>query len=230
MDVSQDSAVEASAETRDVRERLLEAAEQLFGDRGFGGTTVRDLAAAAKCNIAAVNYHFGSKEKLYTELWRRLLIHMRDVRLDGIAKVMSEAQGRPTLEELLRAFGNAFLGPFLDEPRASRVMKLMAREMIDQHLPANMFMDDIITPTMAAMGGALHSVCPELGKEMVPLVLFSLVGQLIHLVRMKAMSEHLQSNGIPIFNLATGIDHIVAFSAAGIRAYSNRRETEDNNG
>jgi AcrR family transcriptional regulator len=218
------------SDKKDVRERLLEAAEALFCDKGFSATSVRDLAAKAGCNIASVNYYFGGKEQLYKELWRQYLVRMRDVRLSGIDKVMSESGGKPSLEELLKAFAYAFLGPFLDEPRASRLMKLMAREMLDQHLPANMFIDDVIMPTMTAMGTALVSICPSLDKNLIPHSLFSVVGQLIHLVRVKAMFEEVPNAHFPTFDLAAGVDHIVRFSAAGIRAYAHEQEKEDNNG
>ena len=230
MGLSKKQKVDDTADKKDVRERLLEAAEVLFCDHGFSGTSVRDLAGTAGCNIASVNYYFGGKEQLYKELWRKYLIRMRDVRLAGIDKVMSESGGKPSLEELLKAFAYAFLGPFLDEPRAGRLMKLMAREMLDQHLPANMFIDDMIMPTMKAMGTALLSIFPSLDKEQVPHLLFSVVGQLIHLVRVKAMFEDVPKAQFPKFELAPGVDHIVRFSAAGIRAYAQEQEKEGNDG
>jgi AcrR family transcriptional regulator len=49
----------------DSRQRILEAALDLFGERGLTGTTVRDIAAAAKVNVAAISYHFGGKDELY---------------------------------------------------------------------------------------------------------------------------------------------------------------------
>ena len=50
--------------------RLLEAATSVFAQRGYRDTTVAAIAKAAGCNAAAVNYHFGSKEKLYAAVWR----------------------------------------------------------------------------------------------------------------------------------------------------------------
>ena len=47
------------------RERILDAALDLFGERGLTGTTVRDIAARAKVNVAAISYHFGGKDELY---------------------------------------------------------------------------------------------------------------------------------------------------------------------
>ena len=55
------------------KERILGAAEVLFAQHGFDGASLRQLTAAAKVNLAAVNYHFGSKEKLVEEVFRRRL-------------------------------------------------------------------------------------------------------------------------------------------------------------
>ncbi len=203
-----------------VRDRLLDAAEELFCEHGFEGASIRDIAAAADCNIASVNYYFGGKEKLYQEVWRRHLIPMRDVRIASIEEVMSQSDGKPQLEVLLRSFAEAFIGPLVDESRARRLGKLWAREMIDQHLPANMFVDDIITPTLNVIRSALVKACPGLEESKVPLMVFSVVGQLIHTIHVKAMFKQGGDAGLPIFDLAKAIDHVVKFSAAGIRAYS----------
>ncbi|MBW7990989.1 MAG: TetR/AcrR family transcriptional regulator [Planctomycetes bacterium] len=216
--VSQDNKSNGSTD-KGVRGRLLDSAEELFCEQGFEGTSVRDIAASAKCNIASVNYYFGGKEKLYREVWRRHLITMRDTRIASIDKVMSQNDGKPSLEELLKSFAEAFLGPLVDESRARRFCKLMAREMIDQHLPANMFVDNIITPTLAAMRGALVRACPGLDESKIPFVVFSIVGQLLHVLHVKAMFEQSDETALPKFDLAQAIDHIVKFSTAGIWAY-----------
>ncbi|NQT03044.1 MAG: CerR family C-terminal domain-containing protein [Planctomycetes bacterium] len=202
-----------------VRDRLLDAAEELFCEQGFEGASVRDIAAAAKCNIASVNYYFGGKEKLYQEVWRRHLITMRDTRIASIDKVMSQNDGKPHLEDLLKSFAEAFLGLLVDESRARRFCKLMAREMIDQHLPVNMFVDNIITPTLAAMRGALVKACPGLDESKVPFIVFSIVGQLLHVLHVKAIFQQIDATALPKFDLAQAVDHVVKFSTAGIRVY-----------
>lgn len=204
-----------------VQDRLLDAAEQLFSDHGFEGTSVRDIASSAGCNIAAVNYYFGGKDKLYTEVWRRQLLQMRDARLQAIEQVMSESDGKPALEDLIRSFANAFLGPFRDETRSRRFMNLMAREMIDQRVPVNMFIDEVVKPTMGAIRGALLKACPGLEESRIPLLIVFLAGQLMHVVHVKTMFEQAETEEIPPFDLNEAVDHIVKFSAAGIRAYAN---------
>ena len=204
-----------------VRDRLLDAAEELFCERGFEATSIRDIASSAGCNIAAVNYYFGGKDKLYTEVWRRQLVQMRDARLNAIEHVMSESGGKPVLEDLLRSFANAFVGPFMDETRSRRFMNLMAREMIDQHVPVNLLVDELVKPTMGALRGALLKACPGLEESKIPLLIVFLAGQLMHVVHIKAMFEQVESTEMPAFDLNEAMDHIVKFSAAGIRAYAN---------
>ena len=203
-----------------VRDRLLDSAEQLFAERGFDGTSIRDLAAAAGCNIASVNYYFGGKEKLYIEIWRSHLHLLRETRIASIDKVLSESGGKPSLEDLLRSFAHAFIGPLVDESGGPRLIKLMAREMIDPHLPPSMFGDDVIQPTLSAMQQALAKVCPDLPESKVPLVVFSLIGQLVHTIRVKMMLHSMDNEALAMFEPEKVIDHIVAFSAAGIRAYA----------
>ena len=208
---------------RPVQDRLLDAAEELFCERGFDGASVRDIAAAAGCNIASANYYFGGKEKLYIEVWHRLLVRMRDIRLGSIQQVMSRNGGKPSLEELLRSFANAFIEPLVDESRALRLIKLMAREMLDQHLPPNMFVEEIIIPTMTAMQKALVKTCPNLEESKVPLLIFSIVAQLIHAVRIRTMFEQTDNTKVPALDLTEAVNHIVEFYADGIRAYTEQK-------
>ena len=204
-----------------VQERLLDAAEELFCEHGFKGTSIRDIAASAGCNIASVNYYFGGKINLYIEVWRRHLIPMRDARIESVEKAMSQNQGRIELEDLLQSFAETFVGSMIDPDKASRLSRLMAREYIDRQLPTNIFIDEVMTPTMNAMREALIQTCPSLDESKVLMVIFSLVGQLVHLVHVRAMLEQGDDNlGLPVLDTSETVEHIVKFSAAGIRAYS----------
>jgi len=202
---------------------LLDSAESLFCERGFKGTSIRDIAASAGCNIASVNYYFGSKEKLYEEVWRRHLIPMRDARITSINKVMSQTGARPNLEDLLRSFADTFVGSMVDTSKSSQLSKLMAREYIDSHLPTNMFVNEVMTPTITAMHSALVKTCPDLDESKIMPVVFSVIGQLVHLVHVKTMLEQGGDDlNLPTFDSNELIEHIVKFSAAGIRAYSGK--------
>jgi len=219
MVVSQDNKTNDDTSKR-VRDRLLDSAEELFCEHGFEGASIRDIAASAECNIASVNYYFGGKEKLYQEVWRRHLILMRVARLASIDKVMSQDEGVPRLEDLLLSYANAFIEPLVGENRRGWFIKLMSREMIDRHLPPNMFVEEMIIPVMTALQEALVKTCPGLEESKARLVILSVVGQLIHTVGAETMFEQTNSPDIPKFELTEVVNHIVKFSAAGIRAYA----------
>ena len=214
-----------SGSNKGVQDRLLDAAEELFCEHGFEATSIRDIAAAAGCNIASVNYYFGGKDKLYQEVWRRHLITMRVARLASIDKVMSQNEGVPHLEDLLLSYANTFIEPLVDESKGRRFIKLMAREMVDSHLPPNMFLEEMIIPVMTALQRALVKTCPGLEKPKARLVILSIVGQLIQTVHAKTMFQQTDNPELPKFDLTEAVDHIVKFSAAGIRAYAEG-ETE----
>ena len=85
---------------RTVRNRLLEAAAESFAEKGFDGTSVRDITAKASCNVAAVNYHFGGKENLYFAVFRRYMAEMRDIRIAAIESRTFPSHCRRVMETL----------------------------------------------------------------------------------------------------------------------------------
>jgi len=222
MAISEDNPIE-SGSNRSVQDRLLDAAEALFCEHGFEGTSVRDIAAAAGCNIAAVNYYFGGKNNLYTEVWRRHLLLKRDARIASIERVMSQKDGKPRLEDLLRSYANAFIEPLEDVSRDRRFIKLMAREMVDQHLSQNILVKELIVPVMAVLQRALIKICSDLDEAKARLIILSIVGQLMHTVASKTMFEQSDNPELPRFDLTEAVNHIVRFSAAGIRAYAEEK-------
>jgi AcrR family transcriptional regulator len=203
--------------------RLLDAAERLFADHGFDATSVRDITKNADCNVAAVNYHFGNKENLYTEVFRRRMTALRDARLAGIQVVMAQTQAQPTLEELLRTFATAFLEPLIDQTDGRTFMKLMVREMSDPRLPRKMFVDELAGPTFTALGQSIRKLCPSLKREKTLLSIISLIGQLVHVIHINEIVDMEQFVGAAP-GLTEMVEHIVDFSAAGIRAAA---KTED---
>ena len=203
--------------TKESRQRILDVAEELFAKKGFDGTSVRDLTTKAKSNLSSVNYHFGDKQELYEEIFRKRLREMRDSRLEAIRQVM-DGKNKPTLEKLLCAYAEAFLEPFGDMEQSQRLLNLFSRELVDQRLPKNMFFNEMAGPVMDAFEDALVTVCHGLGRREAQMSDNSLIAQLVHVIQVSAMLGNAQNRVFTSSNLDKVIDHIVSFSAAGIRA------------
>jgi AcrR family transcriptional regulator len=210
------NALKSVKEAVNVRERLIDAAEELFAGQGFDGTSIRDLIAKAKSNLSSVNYHFGDKNVLYEELFRQRLCEMRESRLKAIEQVMA-GRGKPTLEKLLHAYAVDFLKPFSDAKRSQRFMQLFFREMAEQRLPKNVFLDEMAIPTLTAMEEAVSALCPDVGKHDIEMSVFSLTGQLVHIMQVRVLFEGAKGHPVASIDIDDAIDHIVKFSAAGIR-------------
>lgn len=87
------------------RERILLTAERLFAEAGIGATSLRGITAAAGVNLAAVNYHFGSKDALVEAVYRRHLEPLNNARLRKLEELEAAAAGKPLdVESIVRAF------------------------------------------------------------------------------------------------------------------------------
>jgi len=85
----------AEGRSIDTRERILDAAEALFMAHGYDGTSMRQITSEAQVNLAAVNYHFGSKEALMQQVFRRRLGNLNEVRLKVLDDLEAAAGGKP---------------------------------------------------------------------------------------------------------------------------------------
>ncbi|MHC4124972.1 MAG: TetR/AcrR family transcriptional regulator [Planctomycetota bacterium] len=202
-----------------VQQRLLGAGEELFCRKGYKGTSIRDLTTLAECNIAAVNYYFGGKKKLYKEVFRRQLDILRDVRIAGINRVMAQQGENLTLESLLRAFAEAFIEPLVVADSGRSFIKLMMHEMLDPHLPANMFLDETVIPVVESLRDALKKVCPHLTDDSAVYCIRSIIAQLLHAIQLQELFKPPDATYLGI-DLKKSVEHIIAFSAAGIRHYA----------
>ncbi|MFH1605650.1 MAG: TetR family transcriptional regulator [Pseudomonadota bacterium] len=113
----------------DTRMRILDAAETLFTEQGFEATTLRQITGAAEVNLAAVNYHFGSKEALIREIFSRRLTWLNQERLKELDRLEAEAGDRPLKpSRILEAFFGVALKMAADSEGGGRTfMRLLAR-------------------------------------------------------------------------------------------------------
>ena len=99
-----------SARSRPTRERILDAAERLFAQRGFHGVSIRDITGAADVDVALANYHFGSKQGLLEAVFLRRAEDLNSERLARLDAAIAGARGQPPqLEEIIDAFTHPLL-------------------------------------------------------------------------------------------------------------------------
>ena len=159
------------------RQRLLEAAGEVFAEEGFANATVREICKRAGANIAAVHYHFGDKEKLYAAAVR--YAHSCAVRMASAAELPADAPP----EQRLRAFVRGFLLGVLSEGRPTWHGKLMVREMAEPTAVLRQIAEQGVKPRLAMLSGGTSGTSaeePSLGwMDSVMAVLFPVTNQLI---------------------------------------------------
>lgn len=122
------------------KERILEAAEEVFAERGFEGASTREIAAKAQVNISSLHYHWASKDALYIAIVARVLDSLRErVRQSFVA----DGEGLDAHQLIERAMGGVF-DFFADNPHAARIL---LRRIVDFTGPAGAEAKDALGPS-----------------------------------------------------------------------------------
>jgi len=193
------------------RERLLQVAERLFAERGFAGTSVRQVTEAAGANLGAINYHFQTKANLYTEVYQRRMAYLRERVLAGFRDPARFA-GQP-LERTLLEFGQAFVASHEDPKAGRRVLDLFLREQIEGRLPAGLIAREIVAPAHEVIVGLLRLERPDLDDSLAEACATALFAQLTYIVKLLRASPRAHAARIIEDRLA----QTVRFTMAAVR-------------
>ncbi len=194
------------------KERILGAAEVLFARRGFDGASLRQLTAAAGVNLAAVNYHFGSKEKLVEQVFRRRLDALNGSRLEALAKVNGRDETR--LEDVLAAY----IRPALDlsnDDNGALFMRVLARAFAEHDDSLRQFLSENYGHVMRQFTHEFARLLPQLSKSELYWRIDLVTGALTHAMsgfgmiqRKSGVSEHQHREQTA--------DHLIRFAVAGL--------------
>lgn len=162
----------AETETDGTRDRILEAAGQLFAERGFESTTIRDICQAAGANVAAVNYYFGDKERLYVEA----VVRAHKWRLDQAQ--LPDWDEQTTAREKLADFIETFFKRVLGGPDDTWRTKIVMREIMNPTAACTEIANSNIRPQFEILQSILRQLLPaSTTDEELHLTAFSIVGQ-----------------------------------------------------
>lgn len=145
------------------KDRILHAAEELFAEQGFGATSLRQVTSRADVNIAAVNYHFGSKDNLVNEVFRRRMDEMSRERLAALRLAVSG--GDCSLEPILAAFVEPALAMAQDRHGGGAFIRVIARAYAESNDSLRKFLSDQYGHVLREFAKAIDACIPGLGKE-----------------------------------------------------------------
>lgn len=162
------------------RQKLLAAAIESFGHRGFDGTSIREIARAAGVNIAGIAYHFGGKDQLY----RACLEHIAETVRQGLRQHLaprdetglSPPEAREALKETLFAFTQFILAT----PNVASFVRIVVREQMDPSPAFDILYGEFMDPLhrrLCALWSMAAGGDPE--SEATKIAVFSLLGQVL---------------------------------------------------
>jgi AcrR family transcriptional regulator len=207
------------------RDRLLTAAGEVFAEKGFKAATVREIIRRAGVNIAAVNYYYGDKERLYIESVK--YAHCRVVQ-DLLSNQWPPAT--PPAEKL-RAFICRFVARLLDPARPAWHSNLMMREIAQPTSACAELVRDNIRPVAQMLMGILNELLPDpLPRWKRFMIGFSIISQCLHYCQNKPINVLLvgEEDYQRHFDAATLAEHITDFTLAafGLRAPLTKQELQ----
>ena len=158
---------EAGSRTMDTRSRILDAAEVLFMENGFDGTSMRMITSRAEVNLAAVNYHFGTKELLIQEVFRRRLTSLNQARIAALEALEAEAAGAPVKpSRIVDAFFGTALRMAADvEGGGHTFMRLLGRTYTEPSEFVRQFLAEEYAECVDRFLSALYRAVPEVDRK-----------------------------------------------------------------
>jgi len=205
---------------RDTKERILDAAESLFAEQGFDGASLRAITTAAGVNLAAVNYHFSSKEALLQSVFARKLAPLNRERLALLDALEAEAAGAPVQ---LKRLVQAFLEPvvrLIEKPAESGIsFGMLLGRMYTTSTPStrNIFLDEIRV-LARRFSAAFQRSLPGLAFEEVAWRMFFGIGAMSQILAASWMLPIVSEGRADVSDVDGIVDSLTSFVTAGLQA------------
>ncbi|HEX7341612.1 MAG TPA: TetR/AcrR family transcriptional regulator [Rhodanobacteraceae bacterium] len=202
-----------SEELSSTKQRILDAAEALFAQNGFTGASLRQVTSMAKVNLAAVNYHFGSKDKLVEEVLRRRLDVLNKHRLDALAALRDTA----SIENVLEAFIRPAMELLAMDHGGMAFRRVMARAYAEQDNQLRQFLSAHYSNVLRQFAHALAERLPTLDKAELYWRLDIVIGALTYAMADFGIIQR-RPDSSEEQHLEQAVQHLVHFAAAGMRS------------
>lgn len=200
------------------KDKILDAAEKLFSDNGFNGTSLREITSLAEVNLAAVNYHFGSKKELIKAVMSRYMNELSPRLISTLESV--QAKDKPTLTEVFSAFVEPLLAlnQFRDNG-TSIFLQLLGRGYTDSQGFLRWFLTTKYPQVIEHFIAAVQKAYPELEPEEMFWRLHFTMGTVVFTMSSSdALIDIAKSDYEHSVRIEDVIDKLIPYVAAGVGA------------
>jgi AcrR family transcriptional regulator len=202
----------------DTKDKILDTAQRLIGDNGYAATSVRQIVAEARVNLAAIHYHFGSKEELLDAIIARKAGPVNDERMARLARIEN---GTPNVRKVLEAWLLPMAEAAENDPGFVRLMGRLMSEgllltVVQKHFrkPAE------------RIAAALRTALPDLPEEEFRWRMHFMFGAMAHTM---CGRNEMTGLGGDTRDIAGRIDRLIGFLTAGFHAPATRTRRSEAN-
>ncbi len=207
--------------SNDTKQRILDAAEYLFAQDGYRGTSLRAITARADVNLAAVNYHYGSKKVLVEEVIKRRILPLNSIRkkrLEEVRAGASQSGEKPDIRSVLTAFIEPTLYFKEENPGAEHFFIFIGRSFTDPDDTVRDVFVRYIKPLFKLLFDIACEALPGYPADLVFWRLHYTLGALFHTLHICGNIKHEFENMKSKTDAQSMIDLIIPYVTAGMKA------------
>ena len=205
----------------DTKTRILNAAEQLFARDGFHNTSMRSITGEAEVNLAAVNYHFGSKDALLKAVFERHLLPLNRLRqelLQGVLDAAGHEGCPPAVDDLMRAFIEPTVAFRKADPGHRAFIALIGRSMVEMDSTVRDCFVHLVEPLFLLLFRSLQRALPELPQTVLLTRLRFALSAMAHTMCMPDQSPLQIDNNAALLDVGDLSEELIRFTCAGLEA------------
>ena len=215
-EISATAAADPQSATRD---RIIDAAEQLFAEWGYNGVSIRMIARAASSNLAAISYHFGDKKGLLREIFSRRVKPISEERIKALEAALAEAKdGDIDLPAVIRAFIAPSVRVIRGDLGGQNFRRLAGRASTDPTPEVRKVIYEIYDAVALRYVEVLRKACPRLSDQEFYWRLTFLYGVLLYANADTGRVQQLAGDRFDSRDPETAIDCMVQFLTAGLQS------------
>lgn len=210
------------------KRKLLDAAELLFAEKGFEAVSVRDITQLAKANVAAVNYHFGSRDNLLALVMMRYMTPVTEERIVRLETLENDWAGKPVpLEELIDALVRPLVGQVKKSELTERLFyKLTGRICAEQGNGLPLQIEDQFRQVGDRFSKAISKSLPSVPVEELAWRVHFLIGGMIHMLTHQELLLRVTGGASGAPTMEVTLARFIRFAAAGLREGTEIRLNE----